>query len=250
MKKAILKISWSLLAACFCFTALDAASKEEKAWSELVGKDITRGAYEYVKNNKKLPNIFIYGDSISIGFTPTLRQALEGKANVYRLHTNGGDSTSFIPKMEALKAAMDPHWDFKFDIIQFNVGLHDLKYLDEDRKLNLEEGKQVTTLGQYAANLRRIVEWLKINYPEAKLVFCTTTAVPLDSAGRKPGDAFRYNLVAKKILSAYPDVVINDLFAFSRDHAVHGNVHFTANKHNIVQGKYVANFLYNELQKK
>ncbi|MEX0323820.1 MAG: SGNH/GDSL hydrolase family protein [Puniceicoccaceae bacterium] len=249
MKRAILKTSWALLAACFCFTSLNGASKEEKAWAELVGRDVTKGAFAYVKNNKKLPNIFIYGDSISIGFTPTARSALDGKANVYRLHTNGGDSSSFIPKMEALKAAMDPHCDFKFDIIQFNVGLHDLKYLNEKRQLDLN-GKQVTSLGKYAANLRKIVEWLKETYPEAKLVFCTTTAVPVDSAGRKPGDSVRYNMVARKVLSSYPEVIINDLFAFSRDHAVHGNVHFQKNQHHLDQGKYVAAFLYNELQKK
>ncbi len=249
MNRAILKVFWSLLAASICCTSLSAASKEETAWNELCGNQAGRAPFAYVKNNKKLPNIFIYGDSISIGYTPTVRKLLEGKANVYRLHTNGGDSSSFIQKMEAMKKAMDPHWDFKFDIIQFNVGLHDLKYVKEGNKLDLS-GKQVTSLGQYAANLRKIVDWLKENYPEAKLVFCTTTAVPEDAAGRKPGDSFRYNMVARKVLSANPEIVINDLFTYSRPHAVQGNVHFQKEGHHIDQGKFVAAFLWNELQKK
>jgi hypothetical protein len=249
MNKAILKIFWSLLAISICFTSLSAASKEEKAWDELCGNMAGKAAFAHVNNNKKLPNVFIYGDSISIGYTPTLRKTLEGKATVYRLHCNGGDSSSFITKMEAMKKAMDPHWKFKFDIIQFNVGLHDLKYVKEGNKLDLT-GTQVNSLGKYAANLRNIVLWLKENYPDTKLVFCTTTAVPQDAAGRKPGDSFRYNMVAKKVLSSNPEIVINDLFAFSRPHAVQGNVHFQKEGHHIMQGKYVAAFLWNELQKK
>ena len=47
-------------------------------------------------------------------------------------------------------------WDFAWDVVQVNVGLHDLKYVNDRGKLDLENGEQVASLAEYQANLRRI----------------------------------------------------------------------------------------------
>ena len=121
-------------------------------------------------------------------------------------------------------------WDFDWDVIHFNVGLHDLKYL-YNRKLDKENGEQVTSLESYEKNLHKIIKYLKINYPKAKLIFATTTPVPEGEPGRIVGDAKRYNDVALRVLESYEDLKVNDLYQFSLSVAKkyaegQGNVHY------------------------
>lgn len=194
----------------------EVATKE--AWETIANKG---EAFKFISPNKKLPNVLIYGDSISIGYTPTVRKELNGKANVFRIQKNGGSSDTFIPKMEKMKTTMfQPHlkggWDFNWDVIHFNVGLHDLKYL-KDGKLNIENGKQVSSIETYKANLHEICKYLRKEYPKAKLIFATTTAVPNEGAdGRIAGDSVKYNKAAREVLENYPSIQINDLYAFTK----------------------------------
>jgi len=59
-----------------------------------------RYQFRYIEPVKDLSKVFIYGDSISIGYTEYARASLEDLACVYRLHVNGGSSNDFIAKME------------------------------------------------------------------------------------------------------------------------------------------------------
>ncbi|WP_299668723.1 hypothetical protein [uncultured Polaribacter sp.] len=123
-------------------------------------------------------------------------------------------------------------WDFEWDVIHFNVGLHDLKYV-VDGKLDKQNGKQVSSLETYENNLRSIINYLKTNYPKAKLIFATTTPVPEGEPGRNAGDAKQYNTIALKVINDHKDIIINDLYKFSipvlEKFAVRpGNVHFKA----------------------
>jgi hypothetical protein len=89
IKKLALGAMW--LAA----SGLVQAETAQEAWTGLVGKKAAaRGAFVFVEIEKGLPNVLIYGDSISIGYTPAVRQALAGTANVVRIHCNGGAGTS------------------------------------------------------------------------------------------------------------------------------------------------------------
>ena len=207
----------------------------EKAWYSISLRkkaDKKNEAFLYVENDPSLPNVLLYGDSISIGYTPATRGALKGKANVYRLHVNGGDSSSFIAKMDAMHLTMKPYWKHDWDIIHFNVGLHDLKYVVKG-KLDKENGEQVSSLDEYASNLKKIIAYLKRKAPNAQLIFATTTPVPEGEAGRVAGDAARYNARALEVLRAYPEIGVNDLYSFTKPHQPQwwtrpGNVHFNA----------------------
>jgi hypothetical protein len=253
MKKSVF-LSVGLLLAC----SMQAESARD-SWGKLVGaKSLANAAYEYVENNPELPNVLIYGDSISIGFTPQVRKALAGKANVYRLYCNGGDSSSVIEKMDRMQSVMrdeklTDRWTFKWDVIQINVGLHDLKYMNNG-KLDIENGKQVFSLDQYVSNLKAGIEYLKKTAPTARLIFATTTPVPADSDGRKEGDASRYNEAALQLLKEYPEVVINDLYSFTMPNqkkwwSKPGNVHF--NKEGCAaQGDETARVITKVLEKK
>lgn len=234
------------------------ASSAEEAWTKLTGKSVGRPEFAYVVNNAELPNVLLYGDSISIGYTQRVRSVLKGQANVYRLYCNGGDSGSFIPKMTKMHDAMrheklDAPWTFEWDVIQFNVGLHDLKYLS-GKKLDKENGKQVSSLADYKKNLRDMVAYLKKLAPNAKLIFATTTPVPEGEPGRFGGDAAKYNKAALEVLADYPEIQINDLFIFTKPNhpewwVAPGNVHYKSVGSN-AQGDEVARVVIDSLSGK
>ena len=191
----------------------------QKAWESLNRFTRTRYQFRYIEPIANLPKVFIYGDSISVGYTEYVRAALEEKASVYRLHKNGQSSNEFIDNMEILRETMfQPSlkggWNFEWDVIHFNVGLHDLKYL-AGRKLDKKKGILVSSLEVYEKNLIEMITYLNNTYPKAKLVFATTTPVPEEVPGRIAGDAAKYNEVALKVMKAYPEIIVNDLYTFS-----------------------------------
>ncbi|MGQ1784568.1 SGNH/GDSL hydrolase family protein [Saccharicrinis sp. GN24d3] len=232
--------------------------KEEvcrEAWTKLCDYRIKEAAYAYVHPQKRLPNVFLYGDSISIGYTLKVREQLQGKANVFRTYRNGGATQNFIPGMEKMKKAMfQPYlkngWDFKWDVIHFNVGLHDLKYMSKG-KLDKENGKQVSSIEGYKEKLDKICTYLMKEFPTATLIFATTTPVPQGAAGRLAGDSVKYNKAALDVLAKYPSIMINDLYAFTKPNFNEwciepGNVHYneTGKK---AQGKEVARIIAENL---
>ena len=194
----------------------------KEAWAKLAGKAVHRPMFAFVENNPDLPNVLIYGDSISVQYTQRVREQLKEEANVYRLYCNGGDSGTFIKKMSKMHETMrdgqlDDPWTFQWDVIQFNVGLHDLKYLSNG-KLDKANGKQVSSLETYKKNLGEIATYLEQLAPDAKLIFATTTPVAPAAAGRNAGDSTKYNAAALEVLAGFPDISINDLNAFTMAH--------------------------------
>ncbi len=235
------------------------ANTAQEAWNNLVSSTkIKKPEFMFVKNNPDLPNVLIYGDSISISYTKQVRKNLKCKANVYRLFCNGGPSASFIPKMTFMHKTMcdkkiEEYWDFEWDVIHFNVGLHDLKYVYKNR-LDKKKGKQVCSIDEYEKNLKNIISYLKKLAPNAKLIFATTTPVPEGEKGRFAGDALKYNNAALKVLKNYPEIIFNDLYSFTKPNhskwwAASGNVHFGL-KGCKAQGDEVTRIILNEINRK
>ena len=169
-----------------------------------------------VADDPALPRVLLIGDSISIGYTVPTRKLLAGKANVHRIPTNGGPTTRGLENLDA--------WLGKggWDVIHFNWGLHDLKYMED-------EEPQVP-LSEYEQNLAKLV--LKLKETGARLIWAATTPVPQGelTARRRPADVVAYNAVAKKIMEAHA-VAIDDLYAFALPRLAEiqrpANVHFT-----------------------
>ncbi len=83
------------------------AETAKDAWTSLVGKQYSKcPEFAFVPNNPALPNVLIYGDSISMGYTLQVRNKLKNKANVYRLHCNGGDTARVIRAVETMQEQM------------------------------------------------------------------------------------------------------------------------------------------------
>jgi acyl-CoA thioesterase-1 len=183
-----------------------------------------------------LPRALLIGDSISMGYTPIVRELLKGKANVHRPPENCGDSARGIAKMDAWLGSK------KWDVIHFNFGLHDLKYLDEAGKyVTPDKGKQVALVPDYEKNLRQIVERLKKT--GARLIWASTTPVPEGSSGRVKGDEIKYNAAAAKVMKE-SGIEIDDLHAVvtggPADMQLPKNVHFTRDGYEILASAVVA----------
>jgi hypothetical protein len=166
--------------------------------------DETDPALVQVPEDPHLPRVLIMGDSISLGYTWEVRKLLAGKANVQHPDVNCW-STAF--GLEHAKQWLgDKHWE----VIYFNFGLHDLKYLnDKAEYVTPDKGLQVAPIKEYQANLRKIVATLQ--GAGAKLIFATTTPVPSGNTGRVPGDEIRYNNAATEIMREM-GVEIDDLW--------------------------------------
>jgi lysophospholipase L1-like esterase len=174
-------------------------------------------AMQPVTDKPGLPRVLLIGDSISIGYTVPVRNLLEGKANVHRVLTNCGPTTTGVEHLEEWLGSA--HWD----AIHFNFGLHDLKIMPNQR--------QQVSLADYEANLEKIVS--RLEKTGAKLIFATTTPAPHSeklNPKRMPEDVVAYNKVALKVMSAHR-IEIDDLYNFAQprlDQIQHpDDVHFT-----------------------
>lgn len=174
-------------------------------------------ALDPINEDPNLPRVLLIGDSISIGYTLPVRAELKGIAKVHRIPENGGPSSRGIEKID--------QWlgDQQWDVIHFNWGLHDLKFMPN--------GKRQVSLDDYEQNLQTLVS--KLKQTGASLIWANTTPVPHGNTRplRKPGDDQIYNLVAERIMREN-QIAINDLHALASPQLDQiqrpENVHFTA----------------------
>lgn len=180
-------------------------------------------AFAEVIENPDLPRVLLIGDSISIGYTVPVREFLKGKANVYRIPGNGGPTTRGLERID------DWLGETEWDVIHFNWGLHDLKFInDKGALVSVDQGQRQVSICDYHDNLETLVNRLKKT--NAKLIWRNTTPVPKGANGRIPNDELKYNAVAKRIMEAH-DIPIDDQHAFClerlEDIQRPANVHFT-----------------------
>lgn len=164
-----------------------------------------RKKQEEVKIDPNLPMVLILGDSISIGYTPGVQQALKGKANVIHNPGNSQGTTHTKKKIDQWLKMQD------WDVIHFNLGLHDLKRVKADSGKNSDDPNDPyqADLATYTTNLEEIVGKLKAS--GAKLIFATTTPYPAGvSPLRIPEDAAKYNAAALGIMKKNT-IPVNDL---------------------------------------
>jgi len=170
-----------------------------------------------------LPKALIIGDSISNGYFKPLQEQLKDGAVLTHNEGNAQHTAYGLKKLDQWLG--NTHWD----VIHFNFGLHDLKYIDaRGRNTSVETGKQQIPIDQYEQNLDKIVTRLKKT--GAKLIFATTTPVPDGTGFRAKGDAAIYNRTAVKVMKKH-GIQIDDLYSFAlprlKEIQQESNVHFT-----------------------
>jgi len=180
-------------------------------------------AFAPVADDPKLPRILLIGDSISIGYSPAVRELLRGVANVHRIPDNGGPTTRGLALLDEWLGAR------KWDVIHFNFGLHDIA--------RVNAGERRTTPADYEKNLRTLFGRLKAT--GAKLILATTTPVP--DADVRPvrhnADVLLCNDAAKTIAAEFR-LVTNDLYAVAALRLAEiqqpANVHFTPDGYRVL----------------
>ncbi len=197
---------------------------------------------------EKKAKILIIGDSISIGYTPFVRESLKDIADVFHNPGNGKHTGNGLQHIEEWLAEED------YDIIQFNWGLWDLCYRHPDSKTQGKRDKinGIITFSpeDYKKQLVSLVKIMR-EKSDAELIFVTTTYVPKAEAGRFSKDAKKYNKVAKRVMKAN-GVKVNDIYKESISiHAEFGkgddDVHYHPEGSKAL-GELITEFLKQELK--
>tara|TARA_B100001248_G_C27275709_1_gene405241 strand:- start:100 stop:798 length:699 start_codon:yes stop_codon:yes gene_type:complete len=148
-----------------------------------------------IEEIKGLPHVLIIGDSISIGYTLPTRALLQGKVNLHRIPTNGGPTIKGLTEIDKWLGKR------KWDLIHFNWGLHDLKYMGKDgtNLVPKEKGGVVQVpLADYEKNLEKLV--VRMKKSAKQLVWRNTTPIPSGSRARYVGDSIKYNQAAARVM--------------------------------------------------
>jgi len=163
-----------------------------------------------IEEIKGLPHVLIIGDSISIGYTLPTRELLKGKVNLHRIPTNGGPTVKGLSEIEKWLGKR------KWDLIHFNWGLHDLKYMGKDgtNLVPKEKGGVVQVpLADYEKNLEKLV--VRMKKSAKQLVWRNTTPIPPGSKARYVGDSVKYNEAAARVMKRHKIPTL-DLFTPSK----------------------------------
>ncbi|MEX2174205.1 MAG: SGNH/GDSL hydrolase family protein [Pirellulaceae bacterium] len=200
----------------------DKKNQGKKNQDQKKKKRAERPEFQPVEDVAGLPRVLLIGDSISIGYHLAVREALAGKANVHRPPTNCGPTTTGVEQIDTWLG------EGKWDVIHFNFGLHDLKYVnDQGQNVDPSKGHPQVSLANYEKNLESLVARLKKT--GAKLIFATTTPVPEGSSARRFGDERKYNDAALAVMKQH-GVAIDDLHALAlpklKEIQLPANVHF------------------------
>ena len=182
-------------------------------------------------HEKKLPQVLIIGDSISLGYTPVLQGLMYGEIEITRPPNQGGGWINCEGTKRGVERIKDWLALGRFDVIHFNFGLHDLKHVDPEsgRNSNNPDHPQQSNLREYERNLRLIVAQLLKS--GSKLIFATTTPFPDKPGGplRRADQAAKYNAVALRIMKEH-NISVNDLHSFTLPQMdkllLPNNVHF------------------------
>lgn len=160
-----------------------------------------------------MKNVYLIGDSIrfgsknSPGYEVFVKVKLKDIVNVYSPNEN----CRFV--QYTLRGLAEWIWEIdtnSIDIIHWNNGLWDVLRLDGDAPL--------TPIDVYLSMLERTYNKLRIYFPNAKIIFATTTKIIEEDAPknweRRNQEIELYNKKAKELMLKL-GVEINDLFAIT-----------------------------------
>jgi lysophospholipase L1-like esterase len=146
-------------------------------------------AWDFVKDDPKLPRVLLIGDSVSRGYTQPTRKALAGKANVHRAPANCGPTASGLKNLEVWLG------EGKWDVIHFNFGIHD----------------RGTPAADYVKRLEEIVT--RLEKTGAKLIWASTTPIPDNPAQKQTAQSIvEKNALAAEVMKKH-GIPTDDLFA-------------------------------------
>lgn len=154
-----------------------------------------------------LPQVFLYGDSIRIGYEPEFRRLSWGKWDVFTTGTiNGGDTRTLVEQLG--KGVPDG-----MDVYHMNCGLHDIGILFSRR----------VPIDEFEANWNVVLDHIFDSTPDAIVILATNTTFDEEFFGLL-GKSKRYSEVIRRIVRerfrAGFRVYLNDLEQFVTENGV------------------------------
>ena len=154
-----------------------------------------------------MKNILLIGDSIRIGYDKSVKRSLEGVANVYFPEENCRFASYVLRYLHEYKELVK---DGKVDILHWNAGLWDC--------LRLFEEEPHTPKDVYAYYIDRICMRIKTVFPDATVIFATSTRVQSEKMSkdfkRYNEEIEEYNRIAVEVVKKH-GFAVNDLYAVS-----------------------------------
>lgn len=154
-----------------------------------------------------MKNLLLIGDSIRMGYDKAVEKTLEGKANVYYPVENCRFAAYVLRYLHEYKTLLKGEM---VDVIHWNAGLWDC--------LRLFEEEPHTPIEVYAYYIDRICVRIKKVFPEAKVIFATSTSVlseKMDKNFKRYNEEIEaYNQAAVEVVKKH-GFAINDLYAVS-----------------------------------
>lgn len=156
-----------------------------------------------------MKNVLLIGDSIRIGYDKSVKKSLEGVANVFYPGENCRFASYVLRYLHEYRALVK---DGEVDVLHFNTGLWDcLRLFEEDPQTPIEV---------YAYYMERVCIRIKKFFPNAKVIFATSTSVQSEKMGknfkRYNEEIEEYNKVAVDIVKKH-GFIVNDLYAVSKN---------------------------------
>ena len=157
-----------------------------------------------------MKNVLLIGDSIRMGYDKSVKSSLQDKANVVFPTENCRFASYLLRYLHEYKNTLLPNADV--DVLHWNAGLWDcLRLFEEDPH---------TPVDVYAYYIDRLCVRIKKLFPNAKVIFATSTSVLSYKMGgivkRYNEDIEKYNEVAVEIVKKY-GFEVNDLYKVSTE---------------------------------
>jgi len=160
-----------------------------------------------VKNVYLIGDMVRYSTDTNIGYGIFVMEALEGEAYVYSPQTDCGSVQHTLRYLHEWveKTYVNPE---EIDVVHWNNGLMDVERILDD--------EPITPVNVYARQLKRVYGRIRLLFPNARVIFATTTPV-LNPCRQgcteiRNEDIEEYNRAAIEALRPL-DVEINDLHA-------------------------------------
>ena len=157
-----------------------------------------------------MKKVFLLGDSIRCGYDAYVKESMSNVAEVYYPAENCRFTTYILRNVHSWKD--DLHID-RADAVHWNAGLWDTLRIYGDEPL--------IRPGEYADAVERITKRLMFLFPEAKIIFATST--PVVESGfiqefecRYNRDVEEYNRIACQVCRQY-GCMIDDLYGLLKD---------------------------------
>lgn len=157
-----------------------------------------------------MKKILLIGDSIRMGYDKYVKEALEGVAEVYYPTENCRFAQYTLRFLHEWRRKLE--WPDDIDLVHWNAGLWDVCEIYGD--------EPISSPAHYAEMITRIDKRIRMLFPNAKVVFATSTAVRENeykgSFRRYNATIERYNALALSAL-AETDTIVNDLYAHTKN---------------------------------